>query len=138
MGPGDLVCEKPVRFCESHGGVYHIRIFRWQTAALPISLLRLIKLTISIRALALLGICFWRDAPETAVGPDRRAGKRKGGSCSDAAQPAASAGAKVAQRCSSLILRAVAAGDSPAAPKRASTAAGWASFVQSAARFPAR
>jgi hypothetical protein len=24
----------------------------------------------------LLGICFWRVAPETAVGPDRRAGKR--------------------------------------------------------------
>ncbi len=23
----------------------------------------------------LLGICFWREAPETAVGPDRRAGK---------------------------------------------------------------
>ena len=28
------------------------------------------------RLLGLLGICFWRDAPETAVGPDRRAGKR--------------------------------------------------------------
>ncbi len=24
----------------------------------------------------LLGICFWREAPETAVGADRRAGKR--------------------------------------------------------------
>ena len=28
------------------------------------------------RPRSLLGICFWRDAPETAVGPDRRAGKR--------------------------------------------------------------
>jgi hypothetical protein len=25
---------------------------------------------------SLLGICFWREAPEKAVGPDRRAGKR--------------------------------------------------------------
>ena len=28
------------------------------------------------RNLLLLGICFWREAPETAVGADKRAGKR--------------------------------------------------------------
>jgi len=29
----------------------------------------------SVRCM-LLGICFWREAPGAAVGPDRRAGKR--------------------------------------------------------------
>jgi len=31
---------------------------------------------VDFTVVGLLGICFWREAPETAVGPDRRAGNR--------------------------------------------------------------
>ena len=43
--------------------------------------MNLIKMTAmylrgGLTAMVLLGICFWREVPEAAVGPDRRAGKR--------------------------------------------------------------
>jgi hypothetical protein len=54
-------------------------VFGAGSVTLPVKRLLPLRVTLAGRAVAppmvLLGICFWREAPETAVGADRRAGK---------------------------------------------------------------
>ena len=49
-------------------------------------------------AQSLLGICFWREAPEAVVGPDRRAGKRGCSGCSGGSAGGASLDGALARK----------------------------------------